>query len=245
MCFLFHLRWEKTHLTCEVWVCVCVSGHCTNEEELALGLLVQTCFTFFSLVSKCAENEQLPSEISIWCVKQVSYARLKYNGNNEKTTEKQDSAKHIKCHFDQTLNFSCWTLCVCVCMYVARTFCSYVHCLPSAWIRFIYLFFVYLFQSWFSWRWNENVRTIAYGYVFPYGLRCVWHVVAVLNRFPLCTTYIILYIVLLVEEKRLFSFFSDLLKFSEWSSTATEHTNKCTLRNRRLPFHTAGTHYML
>lgn len=48
-------------------VCVCVS----IKEALALGLLIQTCFTFFSLVCKCAENEQLTSEISIWCVKQV------------------------------------------------------------------------------------------------------------------------------------------------------------------------------
>lgn len=108
MCFLFRLRWENSFGICvRVWVCLYVN--ILNKEALAFGgLLMQTCFTFFSLVStKCAENEQLSSEISIWCVKQVWDERA----IQQQQQPRNKRVQHIKCHFDQTLKFSCWTLC--------------------------------------------------------------------------------------------------------------------------------------
>lgn len=136
------------------------------KKNLPLGSLIQTCFTFFSLVSKCAENEQLPSEISIWCVKQVS---------DERAVQQQPRNKTVWSHFDQTLNFSC------------SSDVLFIRALSvSAWILFYFILFIHFnldFQS-DETKTSEQLPMVMFFHMV-YG---VWHVVAVLNRFS-CTMY--------------------------------------------------------
>lgn len=103
-----------------------------------------------------------------------------------------------------------------------------------------FFFFVYLFQSWFTKRWNENVRTIVYGYVFTYGftvvclLVCVWRIVVQCTFHCGCYIFYILYYLL----NFVVFCFPDLLKFSEWSSTHTHlHTYTSLSHNHREHIH--------